>query len=708
LAQTLQGRIGVILMIKFQNPFAQKDNEQIASENIKEYNALLNERVFLQKIFDNSSNIIAVMSSDGTMQKINKYGQEFTGCSEEEIASEPFFWVRFLPKDIRNRVKDVFEESFLGNIKERHENSWISKIGEERIFDWSNSLIKDSDGSAQFLITIGTDISAKKEWENKLKASEERLTKLFQNHQSIFLLVNPDNGKIVQANKSASDFYGYSQEELESMNIYDINILSKDEIILDMQDASKHNRNIFTFPHRLKNGETKTVEVHSTNIETAQGTFLFSIIFDITEKIKTENALLEAKEKAEVAARVKSEFLANMSHEIRTPMNAIIGLLSLTLDSELKSSQRENLTKVLKSSTALLAILNDILDYSKVETGSMQITNRPFDLDELIDSVSKLFWVSAEQKDLKLLVDIKESITKDVIGDELRISQVLSNLLSNALKFTNKGQIDIIVEPLEQNDDEITIRISVKDTGIGIKESELGGLFSMFSQLDSSSTRRYGGNGLGLSISQKLIELMGGKIGVESEFGHGSTFYFELKLARDKNPTKKNQQSKQNDTISSFAQAKIELKGANILLVEDNELNQDVAKGILNKFGIIVSIANNGLEALQMVKNCDYDLILMDMQMPIMDGATATKEIRKLEDKKDLPIIAMTAAALDRDRNECIETGMNDHVPKPIVIEFLVQTLLKWYKSKQKNEENTTQDSIEKSTIVRTDSKIDF
>lgn len=385
---------------------------------------------------------------------------------------------------------------------------------------------------------------------------------------------------------------------------------------------------------------------------------------DITERKRTEWEILESKLEAERTAKAKSEFLSNMSHEIRTPMNAIIGLSELLLKENLSEKQLENLKSIKYSADNLLVIINDILDFSKIESGKIDFEQINFDLYSKVHEIRKTFVFKAEEKGIGLKVNIDERVPQFLSGDPFRLNQILLNLLSNAIKFTKEGRVSLEIQLVKDNKDSVSLEFSVSDTGIGIPKDKLAHVFESYTQAYTDITRRFGGTGLGLAITKQLVEMQGGVISLNSEVGKGTTFSFVLELNKGVTESA----GDISDMVADLLE-KRDFEGMRVLLVEDNPMNQFVANQVLELWNIKVDFADDGLQAVNLLQENDYALVLMDLQMPVMSGYQATAFIRDRTNRArnpEIPIIALTADAFPETRKKVMESGMNDFVTKPL------------------------------------------
>ncbi|MDR2528125.1 MAG: response regulator [Synergistaceae bacterium] len=413
------------------------------------------------------------------------------------------------------------------------------------------------------------------------------------------------------------------------------------------------------FLPRLGRGDVETVQ--------AVGALLAAVLAEQ----RLEDKLRQARDIAEKSARAKGEFLANMSHEVRTPVNAILGMMRLLEGPGMTDVQRQYLEQAAHSTRLLLRVFDDILDYSRLDMGRLTLQSAEFSIRGVVKSVRGAVEEQARAKALLLNADVAANVPDAVLGDSLRVEQMLLNLVGNAVKFTQEGRVDIRVSCLPSPPEIARLLFEVEDTGVGISEEQVMDLFLPFTQADASHTRKHGGTGLGLAISRSLANLMSGELRCETRLGEGSTFSFTvaLPLAREA----RDAQSEEPDVI---------LQGMKVLLAEDNEINQMVAMGVLSDMGVEVTVAANGVEALSALEQEAYDLVLMDIQMPEMDGLTATTRIRENPKYKDLPVIALTAHALPEDREASLKSGMNDHLTKPIDPDEIYAALRHWTKGK--------------------------
>jgi PAS domain S-box-containing protein len=524
----------------------------------------------------------------------------------------------------------------------------------------------DANGLPEQYIAIRTDISQRKAFEAQL-AEQLNFVEVLLDATPTAIYLKDTNGRYLRFNRAFENLFGIERGAWIGKNVFDL--------VPGEAATLMHNKDMELFA----SGDVQTYEAQFTNRKTGQVrdglywkapltsadgqvTSLVGTILDITEKNLFEQELRDAKRTADAASQAKSDFLANMSHEIRTPMNGVIGMTDLALDTELNQTQREYLSIVKNSAQTLMVILNDILDFSKIEAGKLNIESIEFGLLSTINETLKALTARAEKKGLTLQRHMASNLPAMVRGDPVRIHQVLTNLCDNAIKFTASGHVLVGLQAKNLPDGVVELHFRVQDTGIGIPADKQSGIFAAFSQADSSTTRKFGGTGLGLTICARLVALMGGRIWVESTPGQGSTFHFTVHVQAIA------------PVVASVSQANAALKDAttptanslHILLVEDHPINQMLATTLLTKWGHKVELAQNGQEGVDKFATQAWDLVLMDMQMPVMGGLEATRIIRASErDGQHTPIIAMTANAMEADRQACMEAGMDDYLAKP-------------------------------------------
>jgi PAS domain S-box-containing protein len=546
----------------------------------------------------------------------------------------------------------------------------------------------------EHFVAVFDVISERKQVEAEIRARDEKLQALFE-MSPLGIARNAMDGRFMEANPAFLDMIGYSTEEFSKLSYWDLTPKEyagqEAEQLKSLTDYGRYGPYVKEYFHR--DGHRINIKLNGVLITSGDGEkYIWSFVEDVTQKTRIEHELdsyrdhleervaaqtghlRQAKEAAEAANQAKSAFLANMSHEIRTPMNGILGMAEVMRQDTISAGQARQLDKIAASGKYLLCLINDILDLSKIESDKLQLEDENFSLDEMLGLVTQMTGDAIAAKGLEFH---REFLAASLWfrGDRTRLLQILMNFLGNAIKFTEKGSIDLRVCILQETADDCRLQFEVADTGIGIEPEQQQRIFNFFEQGDNSTTRKYGGAGLGLAINKRMAELMGGEVGVKSALGLGSTFWLSVKLKKGK-PSGLSDCTPAKETPKDILLR--DYAGKRVLLAEDEIINQEIARALLEDAGLDADAAGNGAEAVRMAENNEYDIILMDMQMPEMNGVEATRAIRDTPGGAGIPIIAMTANIFEQDRNSCIEAGMNDFLTKPVNLNVFYATLLKW------------------------------
>lgn len=641
----------------------------------------------LEFFFKESLDLICIAGTDAYFKAINPAFTKVLGYTEQELLSNPF--TSFIHQDDLEKTYKEVEKLSLGKTTVNFENRYLKKNGEYVYLQWTAK----QDPSSNLTYGIGRDISEMKETQKKLLNSE----KLLNDSQKIAKIgsweFNLTSNDLIWSNEVYTIF---GIEKKHNLNLYQeyLTRLTDDdkEKLQNLINQSIADKEPYDIEHLVVLPDNSKKWVHGTGIpvfdDNGNVIMLKGVVQDITGKRQIDEAI-KAKEHAEVANKAKSDFLANMSHEIRTPLNGIIGFTDLLMKTNLGKSKSQYMSNINVSATTLMSIVNDILDFSKIESGKLELNIEETNLFELTQQVIDLFKYQANQKNVDLFLNIDNIVPQYILADSLRLKQILVNLISNSLKFTSSGKIRLDVSQIATTDTNLAnIQFSVKDTGIGIKQCNQQKIFESFVQEDNSTTRKFGGTGLGLTISNQLLGLKNSKLQLISKYGEGSNFYFTVKFKKVKSPkipslnlsNKLTYLKKEEKTIlRDFSHEDI-----NVLIVEDNKINMLLTKTLTRKIIPNCSIieASDGCEAIKLFKKGGVDLILMDIQMPNKNGYEAASEIRKLKDAKKIPIIAVTAGIMVGEKEKCLKSGMNDYITKPIIEDALEEIILKWVNTK--------------------------
>ncbi|MCF6282391.1 MAG: transporter substrate-binding domain-containing protein [Candidatus Polarisedimenticolaceae bacterium] len=661
-------------------------NRRLASEVARSRQAEVKSKrahQFLQGLTNAIGDGVIAMDDSGVCVFVNPAAESLLGWSQADLIGKNLH--RMIHCTSSNGESHSEEACAILNSAEKG----VPYRSEEEVFQHRDGLLFPisitavplTEHGKQGVIAVFQDISERKK-------SEQELRKLHMavEQSPVNIIITDKKGNIEYVNPKFEQVTGYTKDDVIGKNpsILKSGFTLKETYSDLWKTITRGEIWSGELRNRKKNGDAfwEFASICPIKNDADEITHFIAVKEDISLLKLRENELRTATEAADNANQAKGEFLANMSHEIRTPMNAIIGMGHLLQNTDLSKEQQGYLFAVQSSASNLLGIINDILDFSKIEAGKLKIESIEFKLDDVLNKMMTLMEALAQEKGVKLTLALSSEIPVTLLGDPLRLSQILTNLVSNAIKFTLQGEVTINVEMLKRGRDNIQLQFMVEDTGIGINQEQLEKIFAPFTQADSSHTRSFGGTGLGLSISRQLVNMMAGKIWAESVVGKGSTFFCTLTFAL----TEEGNTTKSSTRNITAQQSPVTLEGFHVLLVEDDKINQIIAQKLLESYGVTVTTVDNGEEAVEAVKQQPFGLVLMDIQMPQMNGYQATAEIRKDQHFKNLPIIAMTAHAMVGVHGKCIAAGMDGHLPKPFEPDTLKQLLIHWLLEKRTEE----------------------
>ena len=621
---------------------------EVAKKN-RELEALLRQATSFQNLFNNSTEIHCIIDSEGTIEFINDSIYPLLGYTVEEALSKNI-WDFSLPGERDRVMPAVYEEIAKGKRAFRLETQAITKSGHVRWFEWSDVI---NDG--KWLVN-GRDITERKENEKKLETLSVAVEK-----SAAGVIIRNAKSEIEWLNAAAEKIIGYTLSELEGRTFGDLLVGERTDrsLLITAKQLLAKNKPYETEALLYKKDRTPIWIFSSNNPltnEMGEVEKQVSVIVDITARKHAEEQLIKTREDAIELSKAKENFLSVMSHEMRTPLNAVIGMTRILIDEEPLERQQNNLNILKFSAENLLTLINDVLDFTKIETGNLHLEGVPVNIRELASQTIESLKFKTEEKGVDVSFEVDKHLPEHIVGDSTRLYQIFMNLLGNAVKFTEKGEVKLKLIKEEETDNEVKIKFEVSDTGIGIPENRLDSIFEAYTQAEMDTSRKYGGTGLGLAITQKLIFLHQSEIAVKSELGKGTTFYFSITFLKPS----------PSAPILLAPEKQIPLF-KHLLVVDDNAINRLLAKKVLDKWSIKVDFAENGLEAIDKVKETDYDMVLMDIHMPVMGGIEAVKLIRAMEGKKyqELPIIALTGSVGSSSKEKFASEGMNDFVLKP-------------------------------------------
>lgn len=613
-------------------------------------------------MLDATKESLILLATDGSIMAINQTAASRLCSSADDLIGQSL--VELFAPNLAARLQLSLDKVILTG-----QSSYMEDEDQLHFYSLYFYPVCDADHEVLAVVVFGQDVTERRQFELQLRQSQERFRRLLA-QSPIEIAVGNRQGELEFFNDKWLEKIGYDLNDVPNMARWWL--LAFPEANYRQEAMNRWHQ--ATVNHTeweqgywicCKDGIKRLYYVSTRRIDDK----VIWVCADMTSRHEAELALKMARDAAEAATRAKSQFLATMSHEIRTPLNGILGFTHLCLQTRLSGQQRDYLTKIQSSSRSLLDILNSILDFSKIEAGQMELEHQPFDLSDLLQQLRDMLHLSASNKALELLIDPPPPLPGQPVGDILRLRQVLLNLLSNAIKFTERGHIQLRLSLKAISTEQCRLEFRVQDSGIGINAEQQQQLFRPFTQADGSITRRYGGTGLGLTISQQLVQCMGSKIELTSREGLGSEFFFELEFAlSQERRTPQNREHRQP----------LPPVGKKILVVEDQMINQQVIRELLERLALQVTLADNGRIALEKVQSQSFDLVLMDIQMPELDGMETTRQLRQLPGLQQLPVIAMTAHAFEEERQQCLASGMNDHLAKPVDPQLLQRALCRW------------------------------